>query len=366
MRKGFALILLIVSVSLAASAQDEILTKAEAIKVEAKLKQNPADFNTRMRLIWFYQFKESAADKAALQRLRLDCVRFTPEHAPSAFSCSGLWTADDVKKPDYVQIRNEWLRQIGLHKTEKTVLMNAFGFFVDSEPEIAEKILNDGKNLEPFDPEFTNVQITNDKGNLSFYNNMVGIEEDATLNPKIDLALKKIVASVKDGVERIDKKTEKTEEDLDYRSAFLAEGASAAFDLEDFKDASEMAELLLKSLSDVNKGLSEYRNVKYFQIGMSVIGRIELRKGNVEKAREYLLNSLKLIAEDLTEAAGLDGKFLSEFLVVDGRRSVLEYLSILEKYQADSEDWKEFFVRFKSELAKGKNPNFDQTLLALY
>lgn len=366
MKKVLALTFLIFSISIAVNAQEEILTKAEAIKVEAQLKKNPTDFMMRTRLIWFYELKKSATDKMALQRLRLDCVRFTPDHGFSAFACSGTWTPEDVKRPEYLSLKNEWLKQIGLRKTEKRVLLNAQYFFSEAEPEIAEKILNDGKNLEPFDPEFTYTQIANDKINYSFHSNMIGIEEDATLNPKIHAVLKRIVVWAKDGINRIDKKEEKTADDLEFRNDFIADGASAAFDLEDFIVAGELAELLLNSLDIYDGGIYEFRKVRYFQIGMSIKGRVALRNGNVDKAREYLMNSLKLLPEDHREQVRLDSKFLSEILIVEGRRPVLDYLSEFEKYLEDTDELKAEITNFKIALAKGKNPGLDMTLISLY
>ncbi len=366
MKKLIASLVFVVAFSFTTFGQDEILTRAEALKVEAKLKQNPTDYIMRMRLIWFYQFKESAADKAALQRLRLDCARFIPDHDPTLISCLGTWEPEDVKKPEYLALKNEWLKQVGLHKVEKQVLLNAFSFFADPEPEIADKILNDAKNNEPFDPEFTDVQIKSYKQNYSFYENLIGIEDEEVILPKINSVLKRIVASANDGVARIEKKKEEADEDVFFRKSFIAEGAAASFDLDDLKTAGDMSEMLLNSLRKEDESIYGREDVSFLQIGMSIKGRIELRRGNLEKAREYMINTFKHIAEDADFDVGFDSIFLSEMLVVDGRRTVLDYLAAFEKFKSDDEYWTEYLTKLRKDLARGTIPDFVNAPLKLY
>jgi hypothetical protein len=50
---------------------------------------------------------------------------------------------------EYQTLRREWLRQVEKNKTNARVRLNAVEFIRDKEPEIAQKILEEGRQIEP-------------------------------------------------------------------------------------------------------------------------------------------------------------------------------------------------------------------------
>ncbi len=352
----FFLFILLPVINCAAQQLNTKLTVKEAAALEEKLKQTPDDADARKNLIFYYTVKETPATKIALQRHRVALVQNNPEAATAAFL--GIWFDEGKEKADYTAIKNVWLKQIAADKLNNKIRFNALEFFnIHIESDLVEKLLKDGQALDPDNLEFPERLV-------EFYNNQFdNLPIDAD-EPKTKILLNKIVAEAKNGLAKIDKEEYDTAIEKRAREMFLISNAKAFFELADFNNAGAAVGQLLDSLGKP-EDLEDDDAVEKFQIAMSIAGRIELRKGNATKAREYLLSAVNRVQKERIYNPKVDVRFLEEFVVSDGKRSVLEYLQQLELFDLP-EEIQTNIKKWQSMLSKGKFPDFDDTYMKLY
>ncbi|HYP51635.1 MAG TPA: hypothetical protein VEQ34_11895, partial [Pyrinomonadaceae bacterium] len=125
-----------------------------AAEAEARLKkipdaqQTPDDVSIRIELIEYYDRRETPEAKKAVQEHRLWLVRHRPEKM--YYRELGWWLKEeDLKNPDYIALKNEWLRQISLKKTNDKIRLSAAQFLKGGEAALAEKILREGQQINP-------------------------------------------------------------------------------------------------------------------------------------------------------------------------------------------------------------------------
>lgn len=309
------------------------LTAREIAALEAKLKTKPDDSEARIRLVNYYAERETAADKKSLQRHRLALIE---NNAQSDYSLPlGLWTEDDWQTPEYLQLKNAWLKRISLDKQNKRVRFNA-AYFLSGEKALAEKILLDGKILAPADSDYPAELV-------EFYENSMSVNygesEETRLNKRLAV-LKKIIAEAQTALGLL-KKSEDAETVADEIRKMLVASAKYALETGDLALAKKSAEEIITESGEPQSLTSGFGDsgIESFQIANSVLGRIALRAGNVEKAREYLMNAILLIDDESNIHPKLDAPFLEEMLVRNGSKNVLEYLEsfLKSKHLEDSD-----------------------------
>ena len=109
----------------------QTLSPKDVAELEAKLRQAPADFETRSKLINHFAQGKTLAEQKSLQRHRLGLIQNNPQKASSYLL--GLWFGEDEKKPEYAELKNEWLKQIAKFKTDSEVRLNAVDFLSTDE-----------------------------------------------------------------------------------------------------------------------------------------------------------------------------------------------------------------------------------------
>jgi hypothetical protein len=359
LKKSVLFLFFILLVVNCVAQQLTISTPREAAALEVKLKRTPDDADSRKLLIYYYTIMEPPAYKAALQRHRLALVQNNPEEAEAVFLDN--WLEADKNNPDYIAIKKIWLKQIAANKENNKIRFNAVEFFNSVEMDLSEKILKDGQTLDADNLEYYErlVKFYNERfDELSSY-----LEEEID-EAKIKEVLGKLVTQAKIGLSKIDQIEYDIEVEKIDREKFLVSAAEAYLELADLKNAREFAGKLLDALGKPAE-LSEEREIDLFQTAMSIAGRIELREGNVSKAREYLLGAIASVNKEIVFNPKVDIKFLEEFLVADGKRSVLEYLKQLEAFDFPV-DLQTKIKSWQLLLAKGKIPAFENFYNILY
>lgn len=301
------------------------LTAKEIVDLEAKVKTKPDDSEARIKLVNYYAERESAADKKSLQKHRLALIE---NNAQSDYTLPlGLWTEDERQTPEYVQLKNAWLKRIELDKPNRRVRFNA-AYFLDGEKELAEKILVEGKALAPADFEYSIklVEFYEDSMSINY-----GENEETRLNKRLAV-LRKIIAEAQTALGLL-KKAEDAETVADEIRKMLVASAKYALETGDLALAKKSAEEIIAQSGDSQSLANGFGDsgIESFQIANSVLGRIALRAGNVEKAREYLMNAILLIDDESNIYPKLDAPFLEEMLVRNGSKNVLEYLELFLK-----------------------------------
>lgn len=123
------------------------LSPPEAVAMEQKLETSPDDLRTREILITYYTL---AVDKAR----RLKHALWLAENHPEAVGeCPDAWISDAESPLDSVdsfkQARTVWLGHAESRTTEPRVLMNAANFISQFDPNLSERLLLQGRELEP-------------------------------------------------------------------------------------------------------------------------------------------------------------------------------------------------------------------------
>jgi hypothetical protein len=352
------------------SIPERKLSPKEVVRLEAVLKTKPDDFEARTRLIEHYEVGKILADEKSLQSHRVAIIRnnaleFSNDNQSLLRTYLGYWFTEDAKKPEYVELRNEWLKQIEQDKENDNIRSNAAAFIAHVELETAEKILRDGKAIHPstlfsdqlidiYEAEYHRQMIVQ----RSRYTDAEGINDSEA---SLKVILPKLAAEATFGLQVIEKEKDETWNDL-YKPKFLASLAKAAFEIGETKKAGEAANDLLKILGDP-KLIELGNNTEYFQIAMSIAGRAELKNGSLAKAKSYLLDSIPLANNENFASAKIDIKFIEEMFAKGGGEIVIEYLQLYKKLDLD-EDSRAVINRWEAQIRQGKVPNFNDDSIA--
>ena len=107
------------------------------------------------------------------------------------------------------------------------------------------------------------------------------------------------------------------------RFSLLIKLGTAALELNDAKKARVFAEALLRDYTKVEPDAGDNEAIFY---GNNLMGRVFLREGDVNKAKEHLEKSLKLYIGDDWEISEPELDLAGELLLKGERQAVLDYL----------------------------------------
>ncbi|HLM03095.1 MAG TPA: hypothetical protein VK400_18735 [Pyrinomonadaceae bacterium] len=320
------------------SFNDKTAPEAEArLKKIPDAQQTDADVNIRIELIEYYERKETPAAKTATQEHRLWLVRNRPEKM--YYRELGWWTSEeDAKNPDYIALKNEWLRQISLKKTNDKIRLSAAAFLDDLDAPLAEKILREGQRLNPNLYEYSEHLIKlyeiGVEGAISDYES----REANGKETEIDAALRRVLAEGEKGLTLIskDEARSNTSEHFDL----LVRLTEVALDLNELKKARAFAETVLSGIrNEANEDKSSccwHDTEKAIYYGSNLMGRVALREGNTAKAKEYLLASVIFDPEAEIELGDIKLDLAAELLLKGEKQVVLDYLARVEKLATDA------------------------------
>ncbi|HEX8369806.1 MAG TPA: hypothetical protein VF604_14765 [Pyrinomonadaceae bacterium] len=314
-----------------------------AAETEARFKtipderQTPEDVEIRIELIEYYDRQESAAAKKAAQAHRLWLVRHRPEKM--YYRELGWWVnAEDLKNPDYIALKDEWLKQINLKKTNEKIRLSAAQFLSQLDAPLAEKLLREGQQINPNLYEYSErlIGIYEDRvaGAVSDY-------ESAEVNGKeadIDAALRKVLAEGEKALSIISKDEGRAKSSDHFE--LLVKVAGAALDLNDLKKARAFAEFILNEIKNESDPWRDTEKAIYY--GNTLLGRVALREGNTAKAGEHLLASLTFPEENDFEIKDPELDLAAELLARGEKQTVLNYLARAEKLTTDDDNIKIF------------------------
>jgi hypothetical protein len=107
--------------------------------LEVQLKADPESVDLHKKLIECYFHAETASlgspsEQAELEKARAEQLRWMVQHAPTdKFACSAfavIW--EDRNPDDYVDIKSEWMTQVGAHPKDAQVLADAACFMAQA------------------------------------------------------------------------------------------------------------------------------------------------------------------------------------------------------------------------------------------
>ena len=328
----------------------QTLSPKDVAELEAKLRQAPADFETRSKLINHFAQGKTLAEQKSLQRHRLGLIQNNPQKASSYLL--GLWFGEDEKKPEYAELKNEWLKQIAKFKTDPEVRLNAVDFLSTDESPLAEKILLEGEALEAGNYIYPHRLMKLYNARLFDLEIDMDIRETPPTEADRQAIIKKIIAQARKGLDALKSADESAQ--AEYSRKFLAAMAINYLELRDPKTAYETAHQLHKNLTEA---AAEPFLYEYFRIVQSVKGRARLMEGNLVEARKYLLGSIEITENTEKLPSIVDTKFCEELLVKEGAENVIKYLELCQRLDLD-EDERKILQKWLALLRDGRIPKF--------
>lgn len=140
----------------------------------------------------------------------------------------------------------------------------------------------------------------------------------------------------------------------------MTQAAPKAYKKGEFETARTTATALLTEAESWRENWN-YGNA--IHVANLVIGRVELRNGNVEKARQYLLAAGQTPGSPQLNSFGPDMLFAKEMLKAGEKESVIEYLNLCEKFWAKNNS---LIATWKAQIEKGEAPDFGANLLYVF
>ena len=86
----------------------QTISVKEAAQLEIKIAQTPDDYDTRSKLLSYYQQGKTLADKKSLQKHRLGLIQNNPQKA--SYVILGVWVIEDKNKAEFIELKKEWLK----------------------------------------------------------------------------------------------------------------------------------------------------------------------------------------------------------------------------------------------------------------
>jgi len=123
------------------------LTQADAVTMESSLEEAPDDLQNRKVLATYYGIR---GDKSKRLEHALWLAENHPEAVGGCVYCKVTFQDSPLDSVEsFERARPIWLRHAELRTSESNVLMNAAGFIVQFDPNLAERLLLQGRELEP-------------------------------------------------------------------------------------------------------------------------------------------------------------------------------------------------------------------------
>lgn len=331
------------------------LTAKETAQMEAKLKQNPNDADSRKRLLRHYskyEIAQTPANNAARLRHRIWFVQNQPEYEDLDYYLRFDKNEAGITN-EYKAVKGEWLKQIEADPTNAQIRYNAVKFATDAEAEFAEQLLLDGIKL---DAENYRFQILLSQ----IYQSQT--DEKSPKNPENNR--QKLISAFVSGEKALMllKKERSDERDKD-RGVLLRTLAQNALKLEKLDRAKAFAtELILDFGGDASN--ADFEEAAH--IGNIVLGRVSLRENDLVKAKEHLLIAIRApLRKDKNWLSDIDTKLAKELFEKGEKAIVSEYLNLCENlwniknHPELYEDELKSLKLWQEQIKQGKTPSFD-------
>jgi hypothetical protein len=342
---------------LAGETDENPLTAAQAAQAEARLLQTPGDLETRQRLLRFYSNYETK-DTPARQNNRLKHRLWILQNRPEIEDFDIYSYKSPFYSPDaaeYKTLRAEWLKQVEAAKTNPRIRLNAVDFTRSKEPEVARKLLAEGRRIDKENYEFPLLLCA------SLYSEIEDLEEAEASAENLKKKTEMLNEAFENGETALVllKKERSTERDLN-RAALLESLSKIAFDLEKFERAKALAtELILDFGQDADN--ANYTEAAH--IGNIILGRIAIRQSDAAKAKEYLLIAIRApLRREKGYFSKIDMRLAKELLEKGEKDTVAEYLKLCEKLLNYSDLYAgkvQALKNWQEQLSQGKTPSFD-------
>ena len=305
-------------------------TAAELPNLLEQIEQNPDNTETRLRLISYYRPFEPTQRRSWEGHLRW-LLEKHPEEAGTAQLTRSLVALpqDEVTK----LTKRLWLEQVERFPNDPRVQANAATFFSLHDRELAEKLLENAKALEPKNPQWSR--------------QLAQMFQHGGLGGDTVGAARKALAELESAVPNMPE---------EERQAALPQLAKYAFDAEANKKAKAYAEEMIVLAG----GESNWNTGNLFHHGHIVLGRLALRADDVATAKAHLLDAARTGGSPQLGSFGPNMSLAKELLERDERDAVLEYLALCGDFWTHGKDR---LSGWKKQIQSGSMPDFGPNLI---
>ena len=312
-----------------------LLSAEEAGKLEEQLKQNEDDVVLRTQLLGHYSSKRFRSDTA--RRARQQHVLWIIENRPDA-EVAGLSYAVldpylDLKV--YSSASALWRKQVDRRSNDARILGNAANFFLLHEKDFAESLLKKARAIEPSNPHWAR-QLGH------FYKRKSHFQSSAENR-------KEAAAQSLEYFEEVLGATRRESGNV-YLLADIAQMAIDAGETE--KAETHATDLLVISSGDQRGHAIHHGNL--------ILGRVALKRGEIEGAKKYLIAAGKTSGSPPLNSFGPSMALAKELLEQGEQNVVLEYFDLCKKFwKLDRGRLQEWTALVKA----GQIPNFGTSLI---
>ena len=297
------------------------LSQEEAKKLEIKVAKNPDDLKAVAELLGYYYTKYIYDNdiRNKKEKIILNLIANHPESIILAWSKGQPRGGVDGCKP----VIALWKTQLEKNPDNLKMLWNASCNLFLIDKKLAEKYLKKGQSLEPENPRWSQ---------------KLGLLYSLSGGKKSQEAFQQY----KKAYEETKTKSSNT---------ILPKLAGAAIKAGKFQDAERYGHEMLAQVKEIGKKNWNYGNLIYY--GNFTLGMVELKKGNTDKACEYLLEAGKTPGSPQLNSFGPD-MTLAYFLLLKNRReTVTKFLKLCSKYWKNGE-----CKKYLADIKAGIMPNF--------
>ncbi|MBU2528365.1 RNA polymerase subunit sigma-24 [bacterium] len=308
------------------------ISEKKANKLEEQLLSNPGDLNVREKLLKYY-FRHSKSESS--RKKKQEHVRWLINNHPESEIAGHPYAELNpiLDKSAYSDAKQLWLKQVESNKSNVKILMNAVNFFTLFDKDLCIKILKDVQRITPNDDEAYR---------------KLGHIYSLEIRSSHGKSRKKIAKQALDEYEKAMKLT-----DNNFKRSFvLTEVAKVAFESGEYDKAELFALELLSNKHNWDLGEAVHH-------GNLILGRIELKRGEVEKAKEYLINAGKTKGSASLNSFGPNMALAKELLDKGEQEVVLEYFKLCSKFWYDRRGK---LKEWSKEIKSGKLPDFGANL----
>ncbi len=309
------------------------LTDEAAKRIEALLESNPKDIDSRTMLIGYYLSHQF--DNEEKHKCREKHILWMITHAPDS---AVLSTPDGTLNPSfdaefYATAKSEWQRHIDSEPNNLKYLENAANFFFVFDPVQSEVYLLKAQSIDIKAPYWAEKL-----GQLYLLRaEHCGGQEHAR--------------AASSSLEQFEKAFELTP--VEHRRHLLSYLAKMALESGDDEKAMRFAsDMLEESEAKWNVGNDIHH-------GNLVMGRIALRKGNVEEAKRRLIAAGKTTGSPQLNSSGPGMRLANQLLLLGESEVVLDYFNLCDKFWSSSNNKLQVW---RADIEHGRLPDFGTRL----